>query len=73
MSTLAKIRAATEALPLEDQEELYRFLDARLHHVSPQLRKARLVRHDGDALLEAPPDARPMTAENVKRMLEDWP
>jgi len=73
MSTLAKIRAATETLPLEQQEELYRFLGARLHPASPPLRKAQLVRQGGDTLLAAPSDAPPMTAENVKRMLEDWP
>ena len=73
MSTLAKIQAATETLPLEQQEELYRFLGARLHPASPRLRKARLVRQGGDTLLAAPSDAPPMTAENVKRMLADWP
>ena len=73
MSTLAKIQAATETLPLEQQEELYRSLGARLHEAHPQLRKARLVRQGGDALLTAPSDAPPMTAENVKRMLQDWP
>lgn len=35
--------------------------------------KARLVRHGDDSLLEAPSDAPPMTAQNVKRLLEDWP
>jgi hypothetical protein len=73
MSALAKIQAATERLPLEQQKELYRFLDARLHPAAPRLPKARLVRQDGDTLLAAPSDAPPMTAENVKRMLEDWP
>jgi uncharacterized membrane protein len=73
VSALAKIQAATEALPLEQQEELYRILGARLQQASPRLRKARLVRHGGDTLLAAPSDAPPMTAENVKRMLEDWP
>jgi hypothetical protein len=73
MSTLAKIQAATEMLPQEEQEELYRFLGARLHAPSLRFRKARLVREGGDALLEAPTGAPPMTAENVKRMWEDWP
>jgi hypothetical protein len=73
MSTLAKIQAATETLPLEEQEELYRFLGARLHPTPPRPRKARLVRQGGDMLLAARSDAPPMTAENVKRMLEDWP
>jgi hypothetical protein len=73
VNTLAKIQAATESLPLEQQEELYRSLGARLHPVPSPLRKARLVRQGGDSLLEAPPDAPPMTADNVKRMLEDWP
>jgi hypothetical protein len=73
MSALAKIQAATETLPLEQQEELYRFLGARLHAAPLRLRKARLVRQGGDTLLTAPSDAPPMTAENVKRMLQDWP
>jgi hypothetical protein len=73
MSTLAKIRAASETLPLAQQEELYRFLGARLHPAFSQVGKARIVRKDGDTLLEAPSDAPPMTAENVKRMLEDRP
>jgi hypothetical protein len=73
VSTLAEITAATEALPVTQQEELYRLLGARLHPASSHVRKARLVRQGDDALLEAPPDAPPMTPENVKRMLEDWP
>jgi hypothetical protein len=60
-------------LPMEQQEALYRFLDARLHPAPPQARKATLVRQGGDTLLAAPSDAPPMTAENVKRMLADWP
>jgi hypothetical protein len=73
VSTLAKIQAATESLPLEQQEELYRILGARLHPAPLRLKKARLVRHGDDALLAASSDAPPMTAENVKRMLEEWP
>jgi hypothetical protein len=73
MTALARIQEATEALPPEQQEELYRFLGARLHPTPPRLGKARLVRQDGDILLAAPSDAPPMTAENVRRMLEDWP
>ena len=73
MSTLAKIQAATETLPVEQQEELYRFLGARLHRKPPRIRKARLVRRGGDALLAAPSDAPLMTAKHVKQMLEEWP
>jgi hypothetical protein len=73
VSTLAKIQAATETLPLDQQEELYRLLGARLHPTRPRLRKARRVRQGGDTLLAAQSGAPPMTAENVKRMLEDWP
>jgi hypothetical protein len=73
VSTLAKIQAATETLPVEQQEELYRFLGARLHPAPLRSRKAQLVRKGGDMLLAAPSGAPPMTAENVKRMLEDWP
>jgi uncharacterized membrane protein len=73
MSTLLEIEAATEALPPEQQEELFHFLTARLRPALPPSRKARLVRAGDDVLLEAPPGAPPMTAENVRRMLEDWP
>ena len=73
MNTLSEIEAAAEALPLEQKEELFRFLATRLRASEAQTRIARLVRQDDDALLEAPPDAPPMTPENVKRMLEDWP
>lgn len=73
VSTLAKIQAATASLPLEQQEELYHFLGSRLYPTPPRFGKARPVRRDGDTLLAAPSGAPPMTAENVKRMLEDWP
>lgn len=73
MSTLLEIEAAAEALPPEQKAELVRFLTARLHPPDSQPRKARLVREGDDVFLEAPPGAPPMTTENVKRMLEDWP
>ena len=73
MSTLLEIEAASEALPPEQKEELVRFLTALLRPSDPQPRKARLVREGDDVFLEAPPGAPPMTTENVKRMLEDWP
>ncbi len=73
MSTLLEIEAASEALPPEQKEELVRFLTARLQPADPQPRKARLVREGDDVFLEAPPGAPPMTTENVKRMLNDWP
>jgi len=70
MSTLLEIEAAAEALPPEQKEELFQFLAARLHRSETSAKKARLVR---DVLLEAPPGAPPMTPENVRAMLEDWP
>lgn len=73
MSTLIEIEAAAEALPEEQKRELIDFLTTRLRGIRPAPRKARLVRQSGDALLEAPADAPPMTPENVKRMLADWP
>ena len=73
MNTLAEIEAAAESLPPEQKEELLRFLTARVHVAGEEPHKARLVRRDNDVLLEAPPGAPPMTPENVKRMLEDWP
>ena len=73
MSKLLEIEAAAEALPPEQKEELVRFLTARLRPPEPQPRKARLVREGDDVFLEAPPGAPPMTPENVRRMLQDWP
>ena len=73
MSTLDEIQAATVSLPPEQQEKLYRFLGARLHPEPSVRRQAHLVRQGDEFFLEASPDAPPMTAENVKRMLEDWP
>jgi len=73
MSTLTEIEIAAEALPPEQQKELIRFLAARTRQANSQTGKARLVQQGDDLLLEAPPGAPPMTPENVKRMLEDWP
>ena len=73
MSTLAEIQAAAESLPPEEKEKLLRFLAECLHASDQDSGKARLVRQDNDVLLEAPPGAPPMTPENIKRMLEDWP
>ena len=73
MSTLLEIEAAAEALPPEQKEELVRFLNARLQPKEVS-RRARLVAGpNGTLLLEAPPGAPPMTTENVKRLLEDFP
>lgn len=41
--------------------------------VATTLPKARLVRQGDDALLEASAGAPPMTPEQVKQLLEDWP
>ena len=73
MSTLREIEAAAVALPPDQREELLRFLTGNLCAPSKQLEKPRVVREGDDVLLEAPPGAPPMTAESVKRMLEDWP
>jgi hypothetical protein len=74
MSTLVEIEAAAEALPLEQKEELFRFLGARLRPVQESRRRAKLVAGPaGTLLLEASPDAPPMTSDTVKRMLEDFP
>ena len=74
MSTLLEIEATAEALPPEQKEELVRFLNARIRPLGPSAQGARLVAGpDGILLLEAPPGAPPMTTENVKRMLEDFP
>ena len=73
MNTLAEIKAAAESLPPEEKEKLVRFLVARLHASTQKSGKVILVRRDNDVFLEAPPGAQPMTPENVKRMLEDWP
>ena len=73
MYSLSEIEAAVETLPPDQKEELFRFLASRLHAPLKQAQRARLVRLEDDTLLEAPPGAPPMTPENVRRMLEDWP
>ena len=73
MNTLAEIETAAEALPPEQKEELFRFLAARSRGAILEPGTARLVRQGNDSLLTAAPGALPMTPENVKRMLEDWP
>jgi uncharacterized membrane protein len=74
MSTLAEIESAAEALPPEQQEALVRFLTARNRPAKEVRTRARLVNGpEGTLLLEASPDAPPMTTENVKRMLKDFP
>jgi hypothetical protein len=73
MNTLAEIELAAQALPPEQKEELIRFLSTPVGSAASHPARARLVRDGDDVLLEAPPDAPPMTADNVKRMLENWP
>jgi hypothetical protein len=73
MSTLAEIEAATETLPQEQKVELLCFIAASLRSTQLPQRNARMVRQGNDTLLEAPSGAPPMTPENVRRMLEDWP
>jgi hypothetical protein len=73
MSTLLEIEEAAETLPPAQQAELVRFLTARLDASAAPVSKARLVQAGEDVLLEAPAGAPLMTAENTKRMLEDWP
>ena len=71
MTTLIEIETAAGALPPEQQEELIRFLANRMRR--SKMQPARMVRRGNDSLLEAPPSAPPMTPENIKRILEDWP
>jgi hypothetical protein len=73
VNTLAEIETAAESLSLEQKRLLLRFLTERLGEGTATSGKARLVRRDHDVLLAAPPGAPPMTPENVKRMLDDWP
>ena len=77
MSTLLEIEVATEALPPEQKEELFRFLAARLRPVRAAASAppgARLVNGPGGTLLlEAAPGAPPMTTQMVKQLLEDFP
>lgn len=73
MNTLAEIEAAAESLPPEQKQELRRFLTESLRASAETPSKARLVRRNGDVLLEAPPGAPSMTPENVRSMLEEWP
>ena len=73
MSTLLEIEAAAEALPAEQKKELVRFLTARLQPTEVTRRAKLVAGPNGTLMLEAPPGAPPMTTENVKRMLEDFP
>ena len=73
MSTLSEIEAAADALPSEQKEELVRFLSSRRYASGTSGPRARAVRRGDDLLLEAPAGAPPMTPDNIKRMLEDWP
>jgi hypothetical protein len=74
MSTLSEVKIAAESLPREQQTELMRFLESRLFPGELPTRGARLVDGpQGTRLLEAPPDAPPMTTDRVKQMLEDFP
>ena len=73
MSTLLEIEVAAEALPPEQQAELVRFLTARLQPIEVTRRAKLVAGPNGTLLLEAPPGAPPMTTENVRRMLDDFP
>lgn len=74
MSTLVEIEAAAEALPPEQKKQLIRYLEARLRSAGESTRGARLVEGPkGTLLLEAAPDAPPMTTDRVKQMLEEFP
>ena len=77
MSTLLEIEAASEALPPEQKEELFRFLAARLRPAGTAVSGrvgARLVNGpNGTLLLEAPLGAPPMTTQMVRQLLEDFP
>jgi uncharacterized membrane protein len=73
MNTLAEIEAAAESLSPAQKEELRRFLTERLRASVETSSRARLVHCNSDVLLEAPPGAPPMSPENVRRMLEEWP
>ena len=73
MNTLSEIETAAESLSLDQKRLLLRFLMERLGEAAAKSGRTRLVRRDDDVLLEAPPGAPPMTPENVKRTLEDWP
>jgi len=74
MSTLTEIQAAAELLPPEQKEELFRFLAIRLSCAEVPVRQATLVQGPHNTLLlEAPPEAPPMTTETVKRLLEEFP
>ena len=72
--SLTEIEAAAEALSPEQKKELVRFLAARLQQAENSARAARLVDGpSGTKLLEASPEAPPMTTETVKRLLEEFP
>ena len=70
MNLLLEIEAAAEALPPEQKAELMRFLTGCLRPTEEISSRAKLVKGPaGTLLLEASPDAPPMTTEMVKQML----
>jgi uncharacterized membrane protein len=71
--TLTEIEAAAQKLSRSEQEALYRFLEEQRSSRESVPREARLIRRDGDLLLEAPAGAPPMSPEQVKILLENWP
>ena len=73
MTTLAEIEAAVESLPLDQKEHLLHFLTVRLRSLNGVTARSRLIQSGADTLLEASPEAPPMTPANAKRILEDWP
>lgn len=74
MRSLLEIEAAAEALPPAEKAALMRFLAGCLYPTEADSRGAKLVPGpDGTLLLEAPPEAPPMTTERVKHLLEDFP
>jgi len=73
MTTLAEIEQAVEALSPEDREELFRFLSRRVRPEATTTQRATVVRDGVDVLLAAAPDSPPMTPEQVRSLLDNWP
>jgi len=74
MTSLEEVEAAAETLALEQKRELFCFLAARLEVEGAGTPGAKLVQLPGGTLvLEAPPGSPPMTTEQVKKLLRDFP
>jgi hypothetical protein len=73
MRSLSEIEAAAEALPVEQKKRLFDYLALSLRSEHADSAGVSVLYRNGDALLVANPGSPPMTPDNIKRLLEEWP